>query len=92
MSEAYPRLDQGFFHLTDNGWVRQDSHPYPPGRVETWKYEMECDSKDAKEQVCLTKVWSNPNAPMEHVASMHRQFGVPVRPAIDRNVKLECQV
>ncbi len=53
---------------------------------------MECDSKDAKEQVCLTKVWSNPNAPMEHVASMHRQFGVPVRPAIDRNVKLECQV
>jgi len=53
---------------------------------------MECDSKDAKEQVCLTKVWSNPNTPMEHVASMHRQFGVPVHPAIDRNVKLECQV
>jgi hypothetical protein len=89
---AYPRADDGYFHLTDTGWVRHDWQPFPSDRLETWKYEMECAAEDAKEQVCLTKVWSNPNTSGEHIAAMQRQFGQPLNPAKGRNVKFECKV
>lgn len=89
---AFPKSERGYFHLTGSGWVRLDRSPFPADRVETWKYEMEREAEDAKEQVCLTKVWSDPKADGDRVANLHKQFGAPVKPARDRNVTLECQV
>jgi hypothetical protein len=89
---AYPRADEGYFHLTDAGWVRHDCQPYPSRRLETWKYELECEAEDAKEQVCLTEVWSDPTANGEHIAALHRQFGEPLNPVKGRNIKFECDV
>lgn len=32
--------DDGYFHLTPDGWKRQDEEPFPENRVETWQYSM----------------------------------------------------
>lgn len=90
--DTYPRFETGYFHLTGTGWIRKDYLPYPPDRVETWKYEMEREANDAKEQVCLTRVWSDPHATASDVAYLHRQYDHPLAPERGRNVKLECEV
>jgi hypothetical protein len=74
MSE-FPKIDRGFFHLTPHGWVRQDYQPFPADRVETWSYEMECLTEDAKERACLTRIWiSSSMTPQDHVA-IRAHFG-----------------
>jgi len=91
MSE-YPKSDSGLFHLTPQGWVRRDQRPYPADRVETWSYEMECPAEDAKEQVCLTRIWTNLEiTPQDHDV-IRARFGEPLCPTVERNVVLECRV
>jgi hypothetical protein len=40
--DNFPKIEHGFFHLTPEGWIRKDYHPFPGDRLETWAYEMEC--------------------------------------------------
>jgi hypothetical protein len=91
MSE-YPKRDSGFFHLTPQGWVRWDQRPFPADRVETWSYEMECPAEDAKEQVCLTRIWGNARITAQDHEIISARFGEPLRPTLERNVMLECEV
>jgi UrcA family protein len=90
--QEFPRNEKGYFHLTPEGWVRQDRFPFPANRCETWLYEMEWPHEDAKEQVTLTKVWTS--APPDAVTTnlLRSRFGDPVAPTPERNVKLECRV
>jgi len=91
MSE-YPKSDSGFFHLTPQGWVRRDNRPFPADRVETWSYEMECLAEDAKEQVCLTRIWENSRiTPQDHDV-IRARFSEPMLPTVERNVVLECRI
>ena len=57
MAGEFPKSEQGYFHLTPTGWVRQDQVPFPQDRCETWLYEMEWPQEDAKERVTLTRIW-----------------------------------
>ena len=91
MSE-YPRIDSGFFHLTPQGWVRQDHQPFPTDRVETWSYEMECPAEDVREQVCLRRIWTNSKITPQHRDAIRAHFGEALLPTTERNVTLECQV
>jgi hypothetical protein len=84
--------DKGYFHLTSNGWVRQDNLPYPEGRLETWLYEMECPSDDAKDRVYLTRVWFSPSMTSRARDALRARFGEPLMATPDRNVTLECLV
>ncbi|HWC64129.1 MAG TPA: hypothetical protein VG501_10940 [Rhizomicrobium sp.] len=84
--------DKGYYHLTPKGWVRQDNLPYPDDRVETWLYEMECPAEDAKDQVCLTRVWFNPAWGARARDGLRSQFGEPLMATPERNVTLECLV
>lgn len=84
--------DNGFYHLTPNGWVRQDRQPFPDDRVETWSYEMECPTEDAKDRVCLTRIWAHPQASTAERDALRRRYAQPMTATPERNVTLECQV
>ena len=90
--DHFPRTESGFVHLTPTGWSRQDRKPFPTDRIETWHYEMVCPAVDAKERVCLTRVWSDPGASAEEVENLRARFGDPMTATPERNVTLECQV
>jgi hypothetical protein len=84
--------DFGYFHLTPHGWVRQDAEPFPPDRLETWSYEMECPAEDAKERVCLTRIWVAPHASLEERDRVRASHHRPLAATPDRNITLECLV
>ena len=87
---AYPRVDSGFCHLTPDGWVRRDYQPYPADRVETWSYDSRCPADDAKEQVCLRRIWTNAKITPERREDLPTRFGHARSPTPERNVTLEC--
>ena len=89
---GFPKIECGFFHLTPDGWVRRDREPFPKNRVETWAYEMECLAEDAKERVCLTRTWVQPEFPSQARENLHFRFGEPMAATPERNVTLECEV
>ena len=89
---TYPRSDKGFFHLTPNGWRREDHHPFPEDRMETWSYEMECPAEDSKERVFLTRTWMQPGMDSQGRSAFHVLFCEPLQPTIARNVTLQCHV
>ena len=88
---GYPKTDSGFFHLTPNGWLRQDHQPFPADRLETWSYNMECLADDAKEQVRLCRVWMSSKVTPQLRDAIHARFGDAQRPTPERNVTLECR-
>ena len=92
MSEDYPRHERGYFHLTENGWMRCDFEPFPPGRVETWAFALNCQAEDAKENIRLSRIWSRPGFDANRLVRLHNRFGEPVQPSPERNVTLECRV
>ena len=87
MTDSYPKFESGYFHLTEDGWVRADTEPYPAGRIETWKFETYVPAADAKEQVRLVRIWINPGACGNEARA---RFGNPIMPGPDRNISLEC--
>lgn len=89
-SANFPKTEAGYFHLTPEGWVRQDRAPFPQDRCETWRYEMEWPEEDAKEQVTLTKVWATSYSAAND--ALRARFGEAVVPTCCRNVRLECEV
>ncbi len=90
--DGYPRIDSGFFHLTPQGWLRQDHQPFPADRVETWSYNMECPADEVREQVCLRRIWTNPRTTPERRDAIRALFGDAQFPTTERNVTLECLV
>src|SRR5689334_10559396 len=85
-SEAFPKSDRGYFHLTPRGWERKDYIPFPQDRRETWFYEMNCEAVDAKEQVTLGRIWTHPECDPKILEHLHALFGEPVPPTSRRNV------
>lgn len=88
---SYPITDNGFYHLTRQGWMRRDCAPFPADRLETWSYQSECPADDAKEQVSLTRIWQEPHQSAECEA-VRGHFGLPVAPSTARNIMLGCDV
>ena len=50
LPELFPKTDEGFYHLTPDGWERRDAEPFPAGRLETWRFHAEVPSDAAKQQ------------------------------------------
>jgi hypothetical protein len=84
--------ENGYFHLTPTGWIRKDGEPPPFDRQETWKYELERPSSDAKDEVTLTRVWISKDVTDAQSVALHSQHGEAVEPTIERNVTLDCHV
>lgn len=90
---GYPMRERGYYHLTELGWMRQDQPPFPPDRIQTWIYEMECQAEDAKQSVCLTRIWNCPDLPADALALLQRRHGSePFAPSPRRNITMECNV
>ena len=84
--------ENGYFHLTPTGWIRKDSEPPPLDRQETWKYELERPSSNAKDEVTLTRIWISKDVTNVLSNALHSQHGEAVEPTIERNVTLDCHV
>jgi hypothetical protein len=87
----YPITDEGFYHLTSRGWERKDHAPFPDDRVETWAYQMECLAEDAKEHVCLKRMWKCQNWDQQEARILRARFGTPVPVTVERNITLEAE-
>ncbi|HWA31105.1 MAG TPA: hypothetical protein VG867_08400 [Rhizomicrobium sp.] len=87
----FPLTDSGFFHLTAHGWLRQDKHPFPKDRIETWEYEMERPAEDAKEQVRLARIWTSAGMPAARRDEIYAKFGDAVAATPERHVTLDCR-
>jgi hypothetical protein len=85
------RSDSGLFHLTARGWIRKDFAPYPPDRVETWKYDMEQPHPDTKELAHLTRIWVSAEIPNAQLEDLRRRFGDALTPTADRHLTLDCR-
>jgi len=92
MTDAYPKTERGFFHLSSDGWHRKDQMPFPDDRLETWAFEMEQPAEDAKERINLTRTWKRPGMSREGLEAFHACFGEPMLPTESRNVTLKCEV
>ena len=88
----YPIEELGFYHLTNNGWVRKDATPFPENGVETWSYQMTCPSEDAKEQIWLTRVWKDKHVESADRKALRGRFGIPVEFQTDRHRNLTLQI
>jgi hypothetical protein len=84
--------ENGYFHLTPNGWLRKDSEPFPPYRLETWKYQLERPAQDAKDEVTLTRVWISEDVTDAQSVVLHVRHGEAVQAMLTRNVVLDCHV
>lgn len=82
--------DFGYFHLTSQGWIRQDALPFPAERLETWQYEEERPAEDAKDRIRLTRIWRKPGIAETQLESLHTNFGEAVSPDVDRHITLDC--
>lgn len=88
----FPTQDTGLYHLTRGGWVRRDKAPFPQDRVETWSYQSECPSEDAKERICLVRIWKDGHVTGDDRKTLRGLFGMPVELQTGRNITLECEV
>ncbi|HWB54375.1 MAG TPA: hypothetical protein VG722_09280 [Tepidisphaeraceae bacterium] len=88
VTKTFPKTDSGYFHLTEDGWVRKDDRPFPANRLETWRYEMECESEADKEKVHLTRIWSG-TAP-ERADRLRQRYGEAIPPSHERHITVDC--
>ncbi|HTT84201.1 MAG TPA: hypothetical protein VMF67_12020 [Rhizomicrobium sp.] len=84
--------EEGYFHLGPNGWSREDRKPFPTDRLETWRYEMDQPSPAAKQQIHLTRVWIQRNAPESQRRTLHARFGEAVAPEMDKSILVQCRI
>jgi hypothetical protein len=89
--ELFPKTDEGFYHLTPDGWERRDAEPFPAGRLETWRFHTEVPSDAAKQQVHLERLWEAPDLTPEQRAHLRRRFGYPIQPAHDLHLTIDCR-
>jgi hypothetical protein len=69
--------DDGFFHLTLEGWVRKDDEPFSEGRVETWRYSMLQSSGWSEVRRRLHCRWVDPNRSRVDRDAIRKRFGWP---------------
>jgi hypothetical protein len=91
-SPQISEYEDGYFHLTPSGWLRKDSEPFPPYRLETWKYQLERPAQDAKDEVTLTRVWISKDVTDAQSVVLHVRHGEAVQAMLNRNVVLDCHV
>lgn len=90
---GYPQSRHGYFHLTGQGWVSQEQiAPLPAGCMETWRFDSEQPSENAKERVCLRRVWYRADVSPGMLEALHSRFGEPIAPTPGRNIILECDI
>jgi hypothetical protein len=68
---------EGYYHLTPEGWRRQDQEPFPENRVETWRYEMEQPSQWSKEYERWSCVWASPDHSRQDRDALRTRFSLP---------------
>jgi len=88
----FSEKETGYFHLTPTGWTRKDDEPPPSDRLETWTYELERPSVDAKDEVTLTRSWKSKDVTDDQSIALHQRHGEAVEPTRERNVILDCHV
>jgi hypothetical protein len=88
---TYPKVDEGFFHLTATGWRRQDTSPFPADRIETWRFRSETPADDAKQQVHLERLWICHHTPAEERDQIRAHFGYPFRASHDLHLTIDCR-
>jgi hypothetical protein len=69
--------DEGFFHLTADGWVRKDEEPFPEARIETWRYRMHQSSGWSDEKRQLHCKWADPKLSRADRDALRKKFGLP---------------
>jgi hypothetical protein len=84
------RHDKRYFHLTPQGWVRQDSLPFPRDRVETWVYEThrietQPPGEEAEVELRLSRLWSDAGVTAGARDALRARFGRMAAPRPDRN-------
>lgn len=89
--KRYPISDEGYLHLTDKGWVRCDSEPFPDDRLETWHYETNTPSPAHKELVHLTRIWKSAR-PDAEIAVIRHRYGDAVEPSAERHIVVDCHL
>jgi hypothetical protein len=67
--------DEGYFHLTSNGWVRKDEEPFPPDRIETWEYSSSQASGWSREYQSVHCVWANADVSRSDRDALRKKFG-----------------
>jgi len=84
--------ENGYFHLSSNGWTRKDRGPPPADRLETWKYQLERPAPDAKDEVTLTRVWISKDLTEAQSNTLHARHGEAIEANPKRNVVLYFHV
>jgi hypothetical protein len=69
--------DERCFHLTPQGWVREDNEPYPADRIETWHYSMSQASGWSRERRSLSCEWATPTLTRAERDKIRKKFGWP---------------
>jgi len=82
--------DAGLFHLTEHGWVRKDTTPFPKDRLETWQYDMERPHPDTKERVHLTRIWFDSKSAPSDLDALRARHGDAIVPSADRHITIDC--
>lgn len=77
--------DEGYFHLTRQGWVRKDGEPYPNDRIETWHYSMHQSSGWSAEKRNLSCSWADSKLGRPERDGLRNQFGWPYGLGRDRH-------
>ena len=86
---TYPKLDEGFFHLTATGWQRKDTSLFPADRVETWRFHSETPADAAKQQVHLERLWTSHHLAPKQRDQIRARFGYPFRASHDVHLTID---
>ena len=88
---TYPKLDEGFIHLTATGWQRKDTSPFPADRVATWSFPTAPPTAAAKQQVPLERLWTSHHLAPKERDQIRARFGYPFRASHDVHLTIDCR-
>lgn len=88
---TYPKVDEGFYHLTATGWQRRDIQPFPADRIETWRFRSETPADDAKQRVHLERLWISHHITASERDQIRARFGYPFWASHDLHLTIDCR-
>lgn len=71
--------DSGYWHMTREGWLRQDTEPFPSGRIETWKYSMKQSYPTQPEHHDFWLEWTDDAVSAAERDQIREQLGMPYK-------------
>jgi len=69
--------DEGSFHLTPAGWVREDYEPFRADRIETWHYSMHQAFGWSREHRSLYCKWVDQAIGRPERDALRKKYGWP---------------